>query len=477
MEILLVIIFLLGYIAIALEHSLKINKAATALVVGVVLWVVYAIFAPELAIELSGEEFEAFVNDNSAIASLPLVSQAVKFIVEVQIIEHLGEISETLFFLLGAMTIVEMIDVHGGFAIITNRITTNSKIKLIWIVSLITFILSALLDNMTTAIVMIMLVRRLIINYKERWVFGSIIIIAANSGGAFSPIGDITTIMLWVKGNVTAQGIIPALFFPSLVACLIPTWIASHFLHGMIMRGEGNQGRNLTIQKEFVTRKESLHLLIVGVGCLVSVPIFKSLTHLPPFMGILLSLGIIWSYTEIMYAKKVGVDESLKHRVPRVLRRVDTPTILFFLGILMAVAALQSTGVLAHLSSFLDEKIHNVYVTNIMIGILSSIVDNVPLVAASSAMYPTVDPAMLATSADAIYMANFVVDGVFWQFLAYCAGVGGSILIIGSVSGVVIMGIEKISFGWYVKNISLMAFTGYIAGAGVFILQNYLLSL
>lgn len=474
MELILVALFLIGYAVIALEHTLEINKAGTALITGVVLWVVYAVFAPELAVEVNPEHFEAFLKGNPVVASLPYHDQILKFIVESQIIEHLGEISETLFFLLGAMTIVEIIDVHQGFAIITNRITTNSKLKLMWIVSLITFCLSALLDNMTTAIVMIMLVRRLIVNYKERWVFGSIIIIAANSGGAFSPIGDITTIMLWVKGNITAGSIIPTLFLPSLAACLVPTWIGSHYLHGMIMRGEGNENKDIKMQKEFVTRAERLSILVLGVGCLVAVPIFKSVTHLPPFMGVLLSLGIMWIYTELMYDRKRGVDESLKHRVPRVLRRIDTPTVLFFLGILLAVAALQSTGILATLSNFLDEKVHNVYVTNLLIGVLSSIVDNVPLVAASSAMYPIVDPASLASSADAAYLANFVVDGHFWQFLAYCAGVGGSILIIGSVSGVVVMGIERISFGWYFKNISLMAFAGYIAGAGVYLLQSLL---
>lgn len=477
MEILLVAIFFAGYLLIALEHPLKVNKAGTALITGIALWVVYAMFAPQMAAQFNSEAFAAFVRANPSIMSLPLTEQCLHYIVEGQIIESLGEISETLFFLIGAMTIVEIIDVHGGFAIITNRITTRSKIRLVWIISIITFFLSALLDNMTTSIVMIMLVRRIIPNYKERWVFGSLVVIAANSGGAWSPIGDITTIMLWVNGNITSEHIIPWLILPSLVSCIIPTWIGSRFLHGMIIKSDqsSDSPSGLSLQK-VITRRERLSISLIGVLCLVSVPIFKSVTHLPPFMGILLSLGVIWVYTEIVYSKKDGVDESLKHRVPRVLRRIDTPTILFFLGILLAVAALQATGVLSSAAMFLDKNVHNVYITNIFIGLLSSVVDNVPLVAASIAMYPIADAAQVASSVDPSYMSYFVTDGVFWQFLAYCAGVGGSVLIIGSVAGVVIMGIEKINFVWYMKNIAPMALAGYLAGAAVYILQVFLLT-
>ncbi|MEG1648774.1 MAG: sodium:proton antiporter NhaD [Rikenellaceae bacterium] len=474
MEILLTAVFFIGYLIIALEHPLKINKAGTALITGILLWIIYAA-APQMAAQFNAADVEAFMKANPSMLSLSLTNQCLHYIVDWQIINSLGEISETLFFLIGAMTIVEIIDVHGGFAIITNRITTKSKLRLVWIVAIITFFLSALLDNMTTAIVMIMLVRRIIPNYKERWVFGSLVIIAANSGGAWSPIGDITTIMLWVNGNITADHIVPWLFLPSFVSCMIPTWIGSRYLHGMIMESdkESSTPSGLSLQK-IITRKESISISLLGILCLVSVPIFKSVTHLPPFMGILLSLGVIWVYTELVYAKKKGVDESLKHRVPRVLRRIDTPTILFFLGILLAVSALQATGILGSAAKFLDTNIHNVYVTNIFIGLLSSVIDNVPLVAASMAMYPVADAAQIAASIDPVYMSHFVTDGVFWQFLAYCAGVGGSVLIIGSVAGVVVMGIEKMNFMWYMKNISPMALAGYLAGAAVYILQVWL---
>lgn len=470
MGILVTIVFVLGYIGIALEHTLKINKAGTALITGIILWTLYIMFMPEMAATHNPEAFSFFVNSSESISSLPIVEQCIKYIVQIQIPEVLGEISETLFFLIGAMTIVEIIDVHGGFGIITNRITTRDKQMLMWVISILTFFMSAILDNMTTAIVMVMLVRRIITNYKERWVYASVIIIAANSGGAWSPIGDITTIMLWVKGNVTAGAIITKLILPCIVSCAIPTYIASNFLKGIIEKSS-LEGNSLKISK-IITKKEKISVTILGILCLVSVPIFKAVTHLPPFMGILLSLGIIWVYTEIMYKRKTNVDESLKHRVPRVLMRIDIPTILFFLGILLSVSVLEQTGLLGGAAQFLDVHIHNVYITNVLIGFLSSIVDNVPLVAASIGMYPLADSATLAASTDPVYLANFVQDGTFWEFLAYCAGTGGSVLIIGSVAGVVIMGIEHIRFGWYVKNISLMAIAGYLAGALVYILQS-----
>lgn len=472
----MIIIFLFGYLMIALEHPLKIDKAASALITGVLLWVVYTLFGAHLVPQFHSEELLHYIETNKTLANLPAIQQCISYIVDVQVLEQLGEISETLFFLIGAMTIVELIDVHGGFAIITNRITTRDKTKLLWLIAFITFFLSSLLDNMTTSIVMVMLIRRIIKNYKERWVYASMIIIAANSGGAWSPIGDITTIMLWVRGNITTGGIIPSTILPCLVSMIIPLFISSKLLHGIITAGKtGNEasGSWLTI----ITRKERASILLLGVGGLICVPVFKSITHLPPFMGILLVLGILWFYTEIMYKRKVCVDESLKHRVPRVIRRVDIPTVLFFLGILLAVGALQMTGVLGGFASFLDTHVHNIYLTNTLIGLMSAVVDNVPLVAAAMGMYPLTDPATVSMAADPAYAAAFMPDGIFWELLAYCAGVGGSILIIGSVSGVVIMGIEKISFLWYLKNISLMALIGYLAGVGVFWLQHTILAL
>ncbi len=471
---LMVIVFLVGYALIALENKIRVNKAATALLVGTLLWVIYVLTAPLLVPQMNGEAFRFFLSEHPDIAALPLVEQCVRFITDVQVVEHLGEISETLFFLIGAMTIVELVDVHGGFSFVTNRIKTRDKNRLLWMVAFITFFMSAILDNMTTAIVMVMLVRRIISNYKERWIYASIIIIAANSGGAWSPIGDITTIMLWVNGNVTTNALIPALILPCLVSLVIPLLIASRLLHGVIRKQHQETGSESAIMR-IVTRKERISIFLLGVGCLMVVPLFKMVTHLPPFMGILMALGIMWLYTEIMYGRMKCIDESLKHRVPRVIRRIDIPTILFFLGILLAVAALQMTGVLDAAATFLDKNVHNVYLINLFIGVLSSVVDNVPLVAGAMGMYPIESASAVAASPDAAYLAHFIQDGSFWEFLAYCAGVGGSILIIGSVAGVVIMGIEKISFIWYVKNISLMAFIGYLAGAAVYIVQNLLL--
>ena len=467
----MIVVFLVGYLAIALEHRMKVDKAGPALIMGTLLWVIYAMFGADIVAQYNPEEFIHYLETNPTIQSVTAIEQCVSFIVNVQIIEQLGEISETLFFLIGAMTIVELIDVHGGFAIITNRIKTRNKTKLLWLIAFITFFLSALLDNMTTSIVMVMLVRRIIQNYKERWVYASIIIIAANSGGAWSPIGDITTIMLWVIGILSAEGIVPAIFLPSLVSMLVPLCISSRLLHGIITTnnsGHEASGSWLTI----ITRKERASIFILGIGCLVAVPLFKSVTHLPPFMGVLMALGIMWVYTEVMYKRKVCVDEALKHRVPRVIRRVDIPTILFFLGILLAVSALQMTGVLGAFASLLDEHVHNIYLINIFIGIMSSVVDNVPLVAAAIGMYPLADSSSVIAAADPEYMAAFMPDGIFWQMLAYCAGVGGSLLIIGSVAGVVVMGIEKISFVWYLKNVSLIALAGYLAGVGVFVLEQ-----
>ena len=333
--------------------------------------------------------------------------------------------------------------------------------------------MSAVLDNMTTAIVMVMLIRRIIPEQKERWLFASIIIIAANSGGAWSPIGDVTTIMLWVKGNVTSVPLVESLLLPSLVSTIVPVWIASRSMHGMIT-SDGTEDKAMSNVEQVLTPRERLTMLILGVSCLLFVPVFKSLTHLPPFMGIMVGLGIMWVYTELLYRKKVDVAERDKHRVTQVIRHIDIPTILFFLGILLAVAALQATGILDATAGFLNRELHNIYIINVIIGLMSSIVDNVPLVAGAMGMYPIVDPAMVGTMADPAFMQHFVQDGPFWLFLAYCAGVGGSLLIIGSAAGVVVMGLEKINFAWYLKRITLMALAGYLAGAAVFVLIEWL---
>lgn len=442
MIVFMIIVFLFGYLCIAMEHPLKINKAAPALLLAVILWVAYMYHAPSLFPGMSLDEVRHIVTEK-------------------QIIEHLGDISEILFFLLGAMTIVELVDVHGGFSIITKHITTRNKRKLLWILSLVTFFMSAILDNMTTAIVMTMLLRKLLKDRNDRLIFASVIIIAANSGGAFSPIGDVTTIMLWINGNVTAGKIIPELFLPSVVSTIIPVALASLMLKGKAEKFSAEDTAEHTHPAStIITNRERYVIFALGVGSLIFVPIFKSITHLPPFIGILFGLGILWVYTELLYHKKHHVDESRKARITHILTRIDTSTILFFLGILMSVAVLQEAGILNSFAKFLDDKVGNYYAISIVIGILSSVVDNVPLVAGAMGMY-NIDPASL----------YFAQDGIFWVFLAYCAGVGGSILIIGSAAGVVVMGLEKINFIWYLKKISWIVLIGYLAGAGVYILQ------
>lgn len=470
----MILVFLVGYLLIALEHPLKINKAGTALLTGITLWVMYTYAAPGFIPLASAEEFKQFLVINPSLESMPYLEQCRHFVVEHQVLDSVGEIAETLIFLIGAMITVELIDAHGGFMFITNRITTNNKRKLLALIAFITFFMSAILDNLTTSIVMIMLIRKLIGNYKERWIFGSIIIIAANSGGAWSPIGDVTTIMLWVRGNISSAATIPHLFLPSLVSAVIPVVIAMRFLHGNVTPPSAFSqiGNDDILDK--IKKKDRLAILIIGVFCLIFVPIFKTLTHLPPFMGILLGVGVLWIFTELMY-KNNAIDEDQKLRLSRIVHRVDGATLLFFLGILLAVDALRCSGALGDFSLWLDQTVGNVYAVNIIIGTLSAVVDNVPLVAGAIGMYPVANEAMVAAATDPAYMAYFMQDGIFWQFLAYCAGVGGSMLIIGSAAGVVVMGLERINFVWYLKNISLLALVGYLAGAAVYILQNVLI--
>ena len=447
----LVVVFIIGYLLIALEHPIKIDKSATALLLGMVMWVLFILGADALpfVVEKAAEHGHAgHLSD----------------FVNAEILHHMGDIATTLFFLIGAMTIVELVDVHGGFSIITDRITSRDKKKLLWILSFVTFFMSAILDNLTTSIVMVLLLRKLVSDPKERWLYASMIIIAANAGGAWSPIGDITTIMLWVKGNVSTASVIAYIILPSLVAMAVPLILVSGKLKGQLERME----EKTDIQENFVTKKERNMLFYLGVGGLIFVPIFKTITHLPPFIGMLFSLSILWIVTEMMYNNK-ALDPQRQHRLPRILQRIDTPTILFFLGILMAVAVLQSTGILGDMANLLAEKVGDVNVINIVLGFLSSIVDNVPLVAAAQGMYEIVPVEYAQTLAPGHWDLNFIQDGVFWLLLTYCAGVGGSMLIIGSAAGVVVMGLEKINFGWYLKNISLIAMLGYLAGVAVLI--------
>lgn len=472
----MIIVFLVGYLFIALEHPLKINKAGTALLTGTILWVMYTLSAPSFIPTASAEEFESFLQNFPSLAPLPFIEQCRHFVVEHQVLDSIGEIAETLIFLIGAMITVELIDAHGGFMFITNRITTTQKKKLLFLVAAITFFMSAVLDNLTTSIVMIMLIRKLLGNYRERWVFGSIIIIAANSGGAWSPIGDVTTIMLWVRGNISTASTIPHLLLPSIVSALVPVLIMARSLRGQVTPPVTYREDDHEELLRILKIKEKLSILIIGILCLLFVPVFKTITHLPPFMGILMGVGILWVYTEVMYQKN-PIDEDLKLRLSKIVRRIDGATLLFFLGILLAVDALRCSGILSHFAVWLDSTVGNVYAVNLIIGTLSAVVDNVPLVAGAIGMYPVANEMMVATAADPVYMANFVQDGVFWQFLAYCAGVGGSMLIIGSAAGVVVMGLERINFIWYLKRISLLALIGYLAGAGVYVLQNMILGI
>ncbi|MDE7381862.1 MAG: sodium:proton antiporter NhaD [Muribaculaceae bacterium] len=456
------IIFLIGYLAIALEHPIKIDKTASALILGMVLWICYAFLGDSIVPIVNGEHFNEYLNSHPELQGESLAHQTLSYILNVDIVEHLGDITQTLLFLIGAMTIVELVDVHGGFRVITDRIVTRNKRKLLWIICVTTFFMSAILDNLTTTIVMLMLLRKLIDDQKTRWLYAGAIVIAANSGGAWSPIGDVTTIMLWVKGNVTAQALISYVLIPSIVSMVIPL-----LLMGPALKGELPPISTTKVSDSHITPGERKCFFTLGVGGLIFVPIFKTITHLPPFVGMLLVLGLLWIVTEIFYNRK-KVDKSEEYRIPKVISRIDMPSILFFLGILMAVAVLQSTGVLSWLANELDTSIHDVYVINTVLGVLSSIVDNVPLVAGVMGMYP-ISP----VGAEG-YAANFVVDGTFWELLSYCAGVGGSILIIGSAAGVIAMGLEKINFGWYLKRFSWLALIGYLSGIGVYLLEHIL---
>jgi Na+/H+ antiporter NhaD/arsenite permease-like protein len=463
---LMIVIFVLGYAAIALEHNLKIDKAASALITGTLCWTIYVLGAEGIVNFETIPHFitEMFFEEKNITEPAQVLQH---YVTEFQILEHLGEIASILFFLLGAMTIVELIDAHEGFAVITDRITTTNKVKLLWIICLLTFFFSAALDNLTTSIVMVSLLKKLIDDQKDRWFFAGMVVLAANAGGAWSPIGDVTTTMLWIGSQITAGAVIVKLILPSLVCVLVPLLVLTPRLKGEVKRPLKTEG--LEHYTNPTTPKERNTIFTVGVLGLLFVPIFKTYTHLPPFMGMMLSLGVLWLVTEVMHRSK-NREVKNKLSVIGVLRKVDTASVLFFLGILLAVASLQSAGQLTQLAGLLDQSIgtnqaSGIYGIGVIIGFLSAIVDNVPLVAASMGMYD-ISPEI---------GSFFSQDGLFWEFLAYCAGTGGSALIIGSAAGVAVMGIENISFGWYLKKISLLAILGYLAGAAAYILQETLL--
>jgi Na+/H+ antiporter NhaD/arsenite permease-like protein len=417
MEILAVIFFIIGYLAIAFEHPLKLNKTATALVTGVLVWLVLAL-----------------LKGHSGIESLS---------------HHLASSAEILFFLLGAMTIVELVDSHQGFRVISKLIQTENPVKLLWISSIATFFLSALLDNLTTSIVLVTLLRKLITNKETRLFYAGLIVVAANAGGAWSPIGDVTTTMLWIGGQISATGIMKALFIPSIISLIVPLLFVSSKVNKMSL-GNIEMEKTPTAQEQ----KEGNIMLWAGSLSLIAVPIFKTITHLPPYMGILLALGIVWIISEILHSEKDEEDKK-PLSVAHALSKIDTSSILFFLGILLAIGALESLGYLSQLAQMLQNTVGNQSIIVILIGIASSIVDNVPLVAATMGMYS---------------ITEFPMDHQLWEFIAFCAGTGGSLLIIGSAAGVAVMGMEQISFGWYLKKITLIAFLGYIAGAIAYLL-------
>jgi Na+/H+ antiporter NhaD/arsenite permease-like protein len=436
LSIAIIIVFCIGYFCIAIESVTKINKAAIALLMFVATWTLFMIDP--------GSYIAAAVGEMKASA----VAEAIE--------HHLGSTSTTLFFLMGAMTIVELVDQNGGFNFVRDTLQTKSKRALLWRIAFMTFILSAILDNLTTSIVMIMILRKLVADKKDRLIYAALVVIAANSGGAFSPIGDVTTIMLWNKGVITAAGVIMEIFIPSVVSMVIPAYILSLSLKGNL---EIQQDTAVVEETDCLSPRQRKIIFFLGVGGLIFVPIFKTITHLPPFVGILLVLGVLWTTTEIFYTRihqeceDTANNTNTQKRVSKMLSRIDMDTILFFLGILMAVGCLETIGALTLLGQTLDATFEgNHYLVTGIIGVLSSIVDNVPLVAGCMGMYP------VAAAGD------MAIDGIFWQLLAYCAGVGGSMLIIGSAAGVVVMGLEKITFGWYMKKITWIAFVGYLAG-------------
>jgi Na+/H+ antiporter NhaD/arsenite permease-like protein len=418
MEVYVILVFVIGYLAIALEHPIKINKTASALLTGVLCWTLFA---------LSGGEH---------------VGESLN--------EHLSAIASILFFLLGAMTIVELVDAYQGFRLITDRIRTKNPKTLLWLICWVTFFLSAILDNLTTSIVMVSLIRKLIPNRDMRFFFAGMVVVAANAGGAWTPIGDVTTTMLWIGGQISTVNIMTVLFVPSVLCLLVPLIYLSFTLKGTL----GEAVPETIDASESAKIKGSTTMLALGVGGLVFVPIFKTVTHLPPYLGMMLALGVVWVVSEFI---NPHADEAERRPLSAsgALSRIDTSSVLFFLGILLAVAALESMHILGDFAAWLDKSVGSQSMIVTLIGLLSAVIDNVPLVAASMGMY----------SLDVYPMDSFI-----WEYLAYCAGTGGSILIIGSAAGVAVMGMEKIDFIWYLKRISLIAMLGYFAGCGAYLL-------
>jgi Na+/H+ antiporter NhaD/arsenite permease-like protein len=445
MEIAIIIVFVVGYVAIALEHPIRVNKTATALLTGVLCWTLFMLSTPTDGLTNSSH-FKSFV-DSLEVEQLTSAEVYQRFVTR-ELGHHLTSIAEILFFLMSAMTIVELIDAHNGFRFVTEKIRTKNPKALLWVICWVTFFLSAILDNLTTTIVMVSLVRKLIHNKESRMIFIGMIVIAANAGGAWTPMGDVTTTMLWIGGQISTLQIMKALFLPSVVCLLVPLIILNFTMRVETGIGEADK----RYPEESI--RGGLLMLILGIAILMGVPVFKVLTHLPPYIGMLLGLGLIWVISEMIHPE---LDDAVRkqYTAAGALGRIDVPSILFFLGILLAITALESMLTLQNLAEYLNRSIGNQSIIIMLTGLLSAVVDNVPLVAATMGMYS---------------LAVYPTDHFIWEFLAYCAGTGGSILIIGSAAGVAAMGMEKIDFIWYLKKISLLALLGYITGAGVYLL-------
>jgi Na+/H+ antiporter NhaD/arsenite permease-like protein len=456
METIIILVFVVGYVAIALEHSIKINKTASAILTGVICWTLFALSTPTASL-LGSEHFSNFQESlkldlGDKFSSLGEHDLFIGFVGS-ELSHHLAQISEILFFLMGAMTIVELVDAHHGFRFITDRIKTKNAKKLLWIICWVTFFLSSVLDNLTTSIVMVSLIRKLIPNKDMRLFFAGMIVIAANAGGAWTPIGDVTTTMLWIGGQISTVNIMKVMFLPSVICMLTPLIYLSFTLKGTL--GETHEHTVKTHHEV----KGGMLMLMLGIGALISVPIFKTFTHLPPYVGMLLGLGILWVVSELIHPE---LDDAVKknYTAAGALSRIDVPSVLFFLGILLAVGALESMLTLHHFAEYLANTLGDNRIIITLIGLLSAVVDNVPLVAASMGMYS---------------LDVYPQDHLIWEYLAYCAGTGGSILIIGSAAGVAVMGMEKIDFIWYTKRISLIAMLGYFAGAAAYLFIEHLL--
>lgn len=452
-------VFIAGYLCIALEGVTKVNKAGVALFMSVVCWGIYMLCADTYASQFYPQELASYLAEGG--------KSAMGFITENVFSKHVAETCETILFLMGAMTIVEIVDSNGGFNFVTRRLKTDSHKKLLWKTVIITFFLSALLDNMTTCIVMVMVLKKLVADKQARVFYAGIVIIAANAGGAFSPIGDVTTIMLWIKGCVSTTGIIKGLFLPSLISVVIPTLIMTPMLKKYTLIPAVQTSHLHADKNPGFPRKARVSIFCIGVFGLMLVPVFRSVTGLPPFVGVMGVLAILWITTEIMirHNKRLLKIEN-EVRVSSIIKKIDMSTILFFLGILLTVSSLQETGTLNAFGLWLNDTFGSVYIVNTLIGVMSSIVDNVPLVASAMGMY-NIEPAGTIGT-----MQAYCQDGVFWELLAYCAGTGGSMLIIGSAAGVVVMGLENISFGWYLKRFTWIAFVGYISGIIAYWLQS-----